>query len=71
MYGNTFKNYPVREISGHKVHVTAVYYFGCLQGYKVKIDGIKYPEKSGHWYTELNLTKAIHNAFNDLKTVKA
>lgn len=71
MYGNTFKNYPMHEISGHKVQVTAVYYFGYLQGYKVKIDGIKYPEKSGYHYTTLDFKTAIHNAFNDLKTVKA
>ena len=46
-------------------------FMGYNQGYKVFINGKKYPKKYGHHYTSLNKNNCIYYAIKDfLKGVK-
>jgi len=65
MNGVTFKSYPVELINGHKVKAVEQFYFGYRQGFKILIDGRKFPTKLGHHYTELDKQQAIINGLND------
>ncbi len=42
--------------------VKAVEYMGYLQGWKVYIDGVKYPRTHGHWYTHPDSKLAVKHA---------
>ena len=48
------------EIKHHK-------YFGYLQGYKVYINGKKYPLQKDSFYTSMNKKTALNDAMNDYK----
>jgi hypothetical protein len=48
-----------------KIGAKANLYKGFLQGYKVFIDGKKYPKKRGFYYTSMNIDKCIKYAIND------
>ena len=50
-----------------KIKAIARYYFGVKQGYKIYINGKKYPLKYAHFYTSLNKNDAINDAINDYK----
>ena len=45
-----------------KIRVKEHRYFGYLQGYKIYIDGVKYPKGYGFFYTELEDGKALGRA---------
>lgn len=47
------------------VKTEAINYYGYLQGFKVFIDGQKYPKNKGEWYTTLNEKQAIKNALKE------
>ena len=40
-------------------------YFGYLQGFKVWINGKKYPRERGHWFTSMKRTGAIRHALQE------
>jgi len=40
-------------------------YFGYRQGWKVFINGKKFPTQRGHWYTALNEQSAINTAIKE------
>lgn len=42
------------------VKTEAINYYGYLQGFKVFIDGQKYPKNKGEWYTTLNEKQFPH-----------
>ena len=48
-----------------KIKTIAQKYFGYLQGYKVYINGKKYPLQHGYFYTSMNKNDAINDAIND------
>ena len=37
-------------------------YYGYRQGFKVYIDGVKYPREYGHWFTDMKEKNAIERA---------
>lgn len=52
-----------------KTKIEAIRYHGWLQGYKVYIDGIKYPRQRGHWYATLDAEEAYDRASHDMQMV--
>jgi len=48
-----------------RIIITPIYYYGYKQGYKVTINGRKYPRKYGHHYTAMESTKALEAALSD------
>jgi len=48
-----------------KIGARSYLYKDFLQGYKVFIDGKKYPKKRGFYYTSVNLDTCIKYAIND------
>ena len=54
-----------------KIQVKEVNYFGCKQGVKVLIDGIKYPKKRGCVYSEYKDNQnAINHAIKEHKGIQ-
>ncbi len=47
------------------IRIRTIRYFGYKQGYKVYIDGKKYPLERGHFYTHMNRGDAISAAIAD------
>tara|TARA_R100000789_G_C2990397_1_gene145951 strand:- start:560 stop:763 length:204 start_codon:yes stop_codon:yes gene_type:complete len=45
-----------------RIKTEKIYYFGYLQGYKVYLDGKKYPREYGHFYTTFDESKAVEVA---------
>lgn len=50
-----------------KIKAIPRYYFGYLQGFKVWLDGVKYPRKRGYFYTAMKQEAAIKDAQNDAR----
>lgn len=51
----------------NRITAKAVRYYGYLQGWKVYIDGVKYPREHGKFYTHMKPLEAIKYAMaNDL-----
>ena len=49
-----------------RIKAKPIYYYGYLQGFKVWINGKKYPREHGHWYTamkEEDATKRARSAY--------
>ena len=64
----TIDNYYIDHngsIKKVKIGARAHLYKGFLQGYKVFVDGEKFPKKHGYFYTSLNLDTCIKYAIND------
>ena len=40
-------------------------YFGYLQGFKVWVNGVKYPRQHGYWYTDMEAHPAIERALKE------
>ena len=53
-----------------KIRALAVKYYGYHQGYKIYINGIKYPKAKGHFYATKDKKKAIKSALREKKTGK-
>jgi len=53
-----------------KIKVIAIRYYGYHQGYKVYVNGKKYPRKFGHFYATPNKEKAVKSALREKKTGK-
>ena len=55
--------------SAHSIcnKIKPVLYFGYLQGFKIWLNGEKFPRKHGHFYTAMNWKEAVKHAENDLK----
>ena len=51
---------------GYKCHD----YLGHKMGYKVFINGSKYPRKRGYYYTSMHLQNCIRLALNDYYNIK-
>tara|TARA_Y100001938_G_scaffold51063_1_gene71277 strand:- start:204 stop:488 length:285 start_codon:yes stop_codon:yes gene_type:complete len=50
-----------------KVKIKKHKYFGYLQGYKVYINGKKYPLQKGYVYSSMKKETALNDAMNDYK----
>jgi len=48
-----------------KIETKEKRYFGYLQGFKVWINGRKYPREHGHHYTAMKKTVAIRHSIQD------
>ena len=60
--------YPKKSVGksrGRKVEVQDIRYYGYHQGFKVWIDGVKYPKARKEWYTTNNQQTAINQAFEE------
>ncbi len=42
-----------------------VSYKGYFQGWKIYINGIKYPKRHGHFYTTIDKQKALESAYQE------
>jgi len=45
-------------------------YYGYHQGYKVNVQGVKYPRAKGHFYATSNPSQAIKSAIREKETGK-
>ena len=59
------------DIDGLRVRIEPVRYCGYMQGHKVKINGVKYPRKHGHFYTCFDPIKALNVALVERKTANS
>ena len=53
-----------------RIKTKEILYFGYRQGYKVYLDGKKYPTSKGYWYTDLNEQAAVNRAIKRSKNLK-
>ena len=57
------------DYNGHIKKVTiktyCIDYLGCKQGYKVYINGVKYPKKHSFYYTSMYKDNCIKSAVNE------
>jgi len=58
--------YVYTVINMKEIKTKAIKYYGYLQGYKVYINGKKYPKKYGHFYTSLKEEEAIKDAMKEV-----
>jgi len=58
--------YVYAVINMKEIKTKAIKYYGYLQGYKVYINGKKYPKKYGHFYTSLKEEEAIKDAMKEV-----
>lgn len=51
-----------------EIRMRAVFYYGSLQGWKVTVNGVKYPRDRGEWFTALTPVGALTAALAHRET---
>jgi len=59
-----FPKHNLGKVKGFSIHIQDIRYYGVHQGFKIWVNGIKYPIGRGQFYTTENQNMAIENAIN-------